>query len=564
MSNQSTDNGVKRKSNTDSFSPISFDRVIGGRPRSNSLLFKLPVEILGLILEHVDSTSLPSLALVNSDSRQWARSRQFASVVLLCNHASIHLIELLREEHQEIKARGSTLLPSLGVCIRYIKVVVDNEGRDLRRKREIRLVNGSYGSIYFQFMQEALCSRQLLPHLQKLDVEGVEFLPQSFFKNLTQSAIQHLKLNVMGDEDFTIELSDAVSTSWPLRTLDLELMGTVNDSNGGALPQSTRMLRLCASTLESFRWDDLRPKSERAPRCLKTALDPVPCFTRLRNLYLRNLNFPRYSMLDAFLHHDSSRLGVRTQIGPEYANFFHTRGWIPSLRVFRFGNSLTRQFFRFLRVNTHLTSLLLTGSHPTDVLETQLLPLLSKSFSRLTSLGLIWAEVVIPEAALGMIGSIRSLQFLYLSAGTPSSLTYRVSPNFQIDHNAIRRHLPELKALKTLAFTFDTYSNKRAGPPVNTYYQDMFFHQRDSPTYSEERRKVWEQMHRTRMLAEASEYALLMPQLEYLFLGQIPVGFKEVPRTAEHADTVRVPVALATQRNLWGADILSEHFSDFM
>ena len=58
--------------------PLSFDRVNEGRaPRTNALLFHLPFEILNVILQFVTSESLSSLALVNWDCRQWARSRQF-------------------------------------------------------------------------------------------------------------------------------------------------------------------------------------------------------------------------------------------------------------------------------------------------------------------------------------------------------------------------------------------------------------------------------------------------------------------------------------------------------
>lgn len=103
--------------------PLSFDRVNEGRfPQSNSLLFKLPFEVLGQILQHVEPASLPSLALVNRDCRQLARSRQFVSIKLNCSETCLDVVELLRAEGRERDAHGTTLSPSLGVCTRCIKV----------------------------------------------------------------------------------------------------------------------------------------------------------------------------------------------------------------------------------------------------------------------------------------------------------------------------------------------------------------------------------------------------------------------------------------------------------
>lgn len=108
------------------FMPLSFDRVNEGRfPRSNSLLFKLPFEVSGHILQHVVPTALPSLALVNRNFRQLARSRQFASVHLDTSDPCLELMELLRVEDRERKANSSISSPCLGPCIRRVKVIED-------------------------------------------------------------------------------------------------------------------------------------------------------------------------------------------------------------------------------------------------------------------------------------------------------------------------------------------------------------------------------------------------------------------------------------------------------
>lgn len=145
--------------------PLSFDRVNEGHPfRSNASLFRLPMEILGeqtvnqvksirnlenpncsnlpdsklhcmqripidsalcsgIILQNIASSSLASFAYVNSDCRQLARSRQFASIHLqysLSNHDL--LLKLVEERRQRQNKRSDGFSPSLGACIRRITV----------------------------------------------------------------------------------------------------------------------------------------------------------------------------------------------------------------------------------------------------------------------------------------------------------------------------------------------------------------------------------------------------------------------------------------------------------
>jgi hypothetical protein len=107
--------------------PISFDRVLEHRaPKSTSAFLRVPIEILGLILGYADSPSLAALALVNSDCRQLARSRQFADVCLDYSESSEALVRLLVSEAGERRMNnGSTSLPSLGACIRRLTVSID-------------------------------------------------------------------------------------------------------------------------------------------------------------------------------------------------------------------------------------------------------------------------------------------------------------------------------------------------------------------------------------------------------------------------------------------------------
>lgn len=92
----------------------------GRFPSSNSPLFKLPYEVLGQALQDVEPSSLPSLALVNRDCGQLARSHQFANIQLDFSESSLDLIELLLVEDKERVVNGAAFSPSLGVQVRRI------------------------------------------------------------------------------------------------------------------------------------------------------------------------------------------------------------------------------------------------------------------------------------------------------------------------------------------------------------------------------------------------------------------------------------------------------------
>lgn len=274
--------------------------------------------------------------------------------------------------------------------------------------------------------------------------------------------------------------------------------------------------------------------------CLQ--LDAV--FTRLRNLSLSNVGFLESSTWDALLQNNLRTLAIRTSFDLGYANFFLKRGSIPSLRTFDLSTAgeHTNSLLHFLSANTHLSMLSLHKPIPTVVLDTQLLPLVSNSFSKLTSLSLLLEDNFVLDAALEMISSLSSLQQIHLSAGKPS----RVS-GFRIDHRAMQKHLQKLYLLKKIAFSHDSYSYDNDWldeSSVHYYYRDKFLDD-DVSAHPAERVIVWEQMHRQRMLDEANEYVRVMPQLEWPFFGQIQMGFEELPDTRE-----KIAVALTTERDI--------------
>jgi len=104
--------------------PLSFDRVNEGRPaRSKAPLLNLPTEILGVILQWIIPDSLASLALVNHDCLQLARSRQFASIQQNYSDSSLGLLGELQEEGLQSSAWPPIMTsPSLGACARRTTV----------------------------------------------------------------------------------------------------------------------------------------------------------------------------------------------------------------------------------------------------------------------------------------------------------------------------------------------------------------------------------------------------------------------------------------------------------
>ena len=112
-------------------SPLTFDRVVEGRAvtAQDSPLFRIPTEILTVIASYLvtNKEDLASLALVNSDCRQLARSCQFRTVKLDASPHSYSILGILqREAVKRRQNRGYTRSLSLGACIH--RVVIGNAG----------------------------------------------------------------------------------------------------------------------------------------------------------------------------------------------------------------------------------------------------------------------------------------------------------------------------------------------------------------------------------------------------------------------------------------------------
>ena len=152
--------------------PVSFDHVQEGRSsESDTTLFKLPIEVLNLIIQYMASDSLASLALANRNCLQMARSRQFVSITLKYNWTGFQIIRKLLNEGQQGSASATSTLPSLGNCIRHITVLSysGSEKTETVFTRDIQV----------------LLSPTITPNLELLHWENEgHCLPCSFFTSL--------------------------------------------------------------------------------------------------------------------------------------------------------------------------------------------------------------------------------------------------------------------------------------------------------------------------------------------------------------------------------------------
>jgi F-box associated protein len=168
--------------------PLSFDTVNEHRPLStssqSSILFRLPVELLTYIVQLIPSSSLANFALLNRDCRQLARSRQFTRVRFDYSLRSLDLLRILiQEAFDRPQKNGLTASPSLGACIRYVKVGILGEHVKARhgvslewsfldrdeRERMLIEANDSFYRTYIPFVRIAIVNA--LPNLQILEWE---------------------------------------------------------------------------------------------------------------------------------------------------------------------------------------------------------------------------------------------------------------------------------------------------------------------------------------------------------------------------------------------------------
>lgn len=550
--------------------PLFFDRVNEGRPpRSNASLFRLPFEILAAITQHLSESSLASLSLVSKDCCQLARSCRFRSVQLNYSAPQSHLIVKLLDEAQErLENNGYALSPSIGACIRRLQIATDarwvshrhnldlaelNEMDIEEKEKRIRDAHSMFFGRYIPAIELILV--HALPHLELLDFEDKVPIPKSFFNALTCSSIQHLKLyRVNISEEFEIQMPQAlVHRGWPLRTLHLELIWRIRGgTRGRTAPLCASILRLCAPTLESLIWDSVLSRDEEDVQSL--AGQELPCFGRLRELKLKGVRFSDPSNLNLLMFpQPQSRLQVLEMDAdrdPLEAQFLESCGAIPSLETFIWNafQLADDHPLLFLRCNPQLSKLSLPDALSPTLLDAKILPMLSQSFKRLRSLSLAWKSVSISNSALEIIGTLHTLEQLHLSAGYQFGWRH----DWLIKHEEMRKYLRPLHNLRKIAFSRDSYKGRWDSgqnyysiriplpdvAPENPEELEELRELEDlqdlqdlegvaaveADQISEISEKIWERQHRRRILKEADKYLRMLPRLEWMYFGQIPMS----------------------------------------
>ena len=523
--------------------PLPFDRVNEGRaPTSSMLLFRMPLEIISLILSYVPTETLPALALVNRDCRQLARSRQFASIQLDYSKGAFDLIfVLLEESFQRFDNKGKTKTPSLGACIRRITMATNPDWITYRhgiglddglmalsaeeRNQRRANANANFFDAYIPLIERILADPSIMPHLELLDWEDKVVLRRLFFDRLLTSNVKHLKLFRVGIEEAFVFGNPKVQ-QWPLRTLHLEMSASLNKIGELDIsPTCARILLLCASTLESLTWISSHNKAQFSFG--DDMSDPIPRFLRLRILTLEVWHQMDLKMWNALVTDGLQILKADTDADSSSVEFFQNCGTIPSLDTFvwRTHKIAADHPLDFLRANPQLKQLSLEWQAPPVFLEKQLLPMLSESFTCLTSLSLRWDGTSIPLSALEAITSLKRLQKLHLSAGERFGWKH----NWLIDHNSIRSHLEKLPRLQKLAFSRDSYAVRPLGDigytegSYSRYYISQCLPDKYWRDNEEVREHRWEQIHRGMILGEAHQYMRVLPSLDWVYFGQLPM-----------------------------------------
>jgi hypothetical protein len=188
--------------------PLAYDRINEGQPfTSNFLLSRLPIELVWYIIRLVPQGDLSSLALVNRDCRQLARSRQFACVKLDYSDAAIGILDVLVKEHNErSKNSGKTELPSIGACIRYItvatnpgwityrhKVELSNEFVELEKSVRDALLDEACKGFFEEYVPKihlVLSNTWNLPRLESLCWADRAPINKNFFEAIISSNLQ--------------------------------------------------------------------------------------------------------------------------------------------------------------------------------------------------------------------------------------------------------------------------------------------------------------------------------------------------------------------------------------
>ncbi|KAF4993707.1 hypothetical protein FGRMN_6284 [Fusarium graminum] len=580
--------------------PLLLDRVMRGQPRaSKSKITQLPAEILAEIIDLLsnDKSSLASLALVNSDCRQLARCRQFAEVdfdySLPAQSLAMHLAQ---------EATIPSQRPKIASCIRLaifasrwhhlaqqhpqLYESVEGEEAESFTEEQRRKLNEEGDTYYRNFQTACLGAISAMSNLESLIWRDRFPLDVRFFEILTRGSAQHVELvGTTLYEPWSLK-PPLTPSFWPIRSLKLNVkldLGRYEESNksvnGTTHPLSTffsTLFQLCSETLESLTWS-YRDVTSSVGDIPVSIAETVVSFPRLRRLLLPCLTIDGIAV-SSFLASPLKSLHLSKDIlsDPEALSCEPIRDLETFIVTGLPGKAQAcERIGRFITQHKHIRKLYISeGSR--EHLDSCIIPALdSPDFGNLSSLSLAWGrgyfdelnnhDVEVSVAAMRVIGKIVSLEQLSLGVG----MRFGWRHQWLVDHDELRRHFAQLKKLKRLALRRDTYrinlpvvdprqyyalhwvgaeeetdANKRLHLDANkeVRLEDID----DSAENDEIRVQMWERAHRNRMLDQAEEWATTLPNLEWMFCGQRPMGFAKING---ELTTPREALALTQERD---------------
>ena len=390
-------------------------------------------------------------------------------------------------------------------------------------KRLSAACDAFFGS-YLIHIQELLSNRTVLPHLDLLDWEDKIALQPPFYAAIANSTIQHLKLyRVRVDKSFTINPPQSQPSGlWPLRSLYLEIIPAMSNITLDVSRLCTSILKICAPSLQSLTWADCSRNTIHTD-----GLGPSPYFPSLRHLRIAFLRLADVCFLEQLVHDELTSLDIDTRFSSAFTEFFDLRGRVPALKTFVWNSFQLpeTQSLAFLEANPQIMKLNIPAAISATLLEVRLLPLLAQSFSNLTSLGLVWDSPDIPYQAMEYISRITTLEQVHISAGYQIGWRH----DWRIDHQVMQKYLRKLPLLEKIAFSRDSYSNGFM-ESCERYYVDGWRSLADLRNENHTR-ETFEEEHRQFILQVANDYVEVMPQLEWLYFGQVPMAVEECLET---------------------------------
>lgn len=493
---------------------LLLDRTMQRNRDSTSRLLQLPTELLADIVELLadDHAALANLALVNTECRQLARTRQFCSIRFDYGDNCRSLLEHLLKEVTERRHAGRSTSqidsnvarkPPISTCVRRVTVASSpvwvaayhNElyqsifgesarsiSREERKALQTQAKNG-----YTAYRDRLLVAiATALPNIESLAWHDRHEVNQGFFSMLRVTSLQHLKLSRVP------VLTPLVLTGplWPLRSLHLNVCTpfrrSVDSGDEDVDPYELAdfvdsVLRLCAPSL-----DYLYLGSSGLPTFMSRE---VLSFPRLRT-YRKSWNARIASVtLPAVLTASLTELELgecnTAQISKHMAVM---EGCQPCERLetlvwSKVDGDNVDATTSFLTKHKQIQKLYIERSAHKE-LEQYVVPLLSSgAFNSLTSLSLSWEPVnnrvnqinqtippqvvKIPIESLAAIGTMTTLRQLCLEAGEFAGWRCQ----WLVDHDALRTCLRTLQQLRKLALSRDSYQFKDYSQ-VESYYVD--------------------------------------------------------------------------------------------